>query len=161
MIGGGGNGDHPSFAVVTAASEALAKIGFKLDINDLADSSIMWNATEAGTAEIWCAAWSATLDPDMYQVYDSNGGSAYMYEINSPELDQMVEDGRTNTDQTYRKAVYKEALDFIVDFAVEIPVYQRQECSLYSTERVNMDSVTPDQSTYYNWMNEAYNVELN
>ena len=161
MIGGGGNGDHPSFAVVTAASEALAKIGFKLDINDLADSSIMWNATEAGTAEIWCAAWSATLDPDMYQVYDSNGGSAYMYEIKSPELDQMVEDGRTNTDQTYRKAVYKEALDFIVDFAVEIPVYQRQECSLYSTERVNMDSVTPDQSTYYNWMNEAYNVELN
>lgn len=161
MIGGGGNGDHPSFAVVTAASEALAKIGFKLDINDLADSSILWNATEAGTAEIWCAAWSATLDPDMYQVYDSNGGSAYMYEIKSPELDQMVEDGRTNTDQTYRKAVYKEALDFIVDFAVEIPVYQRQECSLYSTERVNMDSVTPDQSTYYNWMNEAYNVELN
>lgn len=161
MIGGGGNGDHPSFAIVTAASEALAKIGFKLDINDLADSSIMWNATEAGTAEIWCAAWSATLDPDMYQVYDSNGGSAYMYEIKSPELDQMVEDGRTNTDQTYRKAVYKEALDFIVDFAVEIPVYQRQECSLYSTERVNMDSVTPDQSTYYTWMNEAYNVELN
>lgn len=161
MIGGGGNGDHPSFAVVTAASEALAKIGFKLDINDLADSSILWNATEAGTAEIWCAAWAATLDPDMYQVYDSNGGSAYMYEIKSPELDQMVEDGRTNTDQTYRKAVYKEALDFIVDFAVEIPVYQRQECSLYSTERVNMDSVTPDQSTYYNWMNEAYNVELN
>ena len=161
MIGGGGNGDHPSFAVVTAASEALAKIGFKLDINDLADSSILWNATEAGTAEIWCAAWSATLDPDMYQVYDSNGGSAYMYEIKSPELDQMVEDARTNTDQTYRKAVYKEALDFIVDFAVEIPVYQRQECSLYSTERVNMDSVTPDQSTYYTWMNEAYNVELN
>lgn len=161
MIGGGGNGDHPSFAVVTAASEALAKIGFKLDINDLADSSILWNATEAGTAEIWCAAWAATLDPDMYQVYDSNGGSAYMYEIKSPELDQMVEDGRTNTDQTYRKAVYKEALDFIVDFAVEIPVYQRQECSLYSTKRVNMDSVTPDQSTYYNWMNEAYNVELN
>lgn len=161
MIGGGGNGDHPSFAVVTAASEALAKIGFKLDINDLADSSIMWNATEAGTAEIWCAAWSATLDPDMYQVYDTNGGSAYMYEINSPELDQMVEDARTNTDQTYRKAVYKEALDFVVDFAVEIPVYQRQECSLYSTERVNMDSVTPDQTTYYTWMNEAYNVELN
>ena len=161
MIGGGGNGDHPSFAIVTAASEALAKIGFKLDINDLADSSILWNATEAGTAEIWCAAWSATLDPDMYQVYDSNGGSAYMYEIKSPELDQMVEDGRTNTDQTYRKAVYKEALDFIVDFAVEIPVYQRQECSLYSTERVNMDFVTPDQSTYYTWMNEAYNVELN
>lgn len=161
MIGGGGNGDHPSFAIVTAASEALAKIGFKLDINDLADSSILWNATEAGTAEIWCAAWSATLDPDMYQVYDSNGGSSYMYEIKNPELDQMVEDARTNTDQTYRKAVYKEALDFIVDFAVEIPVYQRQEASLYSTERVNMDSVTPDQTTYYTWMTEVYNVELN
>lgn len=41
-------------------------------------------------------------------------------------------EGRTNTDQAFRKAVYKEALDFIVDYAVEIPVYQRQNASVFS-----------------------------
>lgn len=44
--------------------------------------------------------------------------------------DELVMEGRTNTDQAYRKAVYKEALDFIVDYAVEIPVYQRQNASV-------------------------------
>ena len=61
MIGGGGIGDHPSFGVATAAAEALASIGFTLTINDLSDTSIMWAATEGGTAELWCAAWTATF----------------------------------------------------------------------------------------------------
>ncbi|MBQ7434106.1 MAG: ABC transporter substrate-binding protein [Lachnospiraceae bacterium] len=160
MIGGGGSGDHPSFGIVTAASEALATIGFELKINDLADSSILWSATEAGTAEIWCAAWSATLDPDMFQIYHSDGGSAYMYRIYSDELDEMVLAGRTNTDQTYRKAIYKEALDFIVDYAVEIPIYQRQEGTVYGVERIDMDTVTPDQTTYYTWFNELEKIAM-
>lgn len=160
MIGGGGSGDHPSFGIVTAASEALASIGFELKINDLADTSILWSATEAGTAEIWCAAWSATLDPDMYQIYHSEGGSAYMYRIYSSDLDELVVAGRTNTDQTYRKAIYKEALDFIVDYAVEIPIYQRQEGTAYSVERINMDTVAKDQTTYYSWFNDIETIEM-
>lgn len=160
MIAGGGSGDHPSFGIVTAASEALATIGLELKINDLADSSILWSATEAGTAEIWCAAWSATLDPDMFQIYHSDGGSAYMYRIYSDELDEMVLAGRTNTDQTYRKAIYKEALDFIVDYAVEIPIYQRQEGTVYGVERIDMDTVTPDQTTYYTWFNELEKIAM-
>jgi peptide/nickel transport system substrate-binding protein len=161
MIGAGGNGDHPSMGIVTAASEALATIGFDLTINDLSDTSVLWSATEGGTAELWCAAWSATLDPDMFQVYHSEGGSAYMYRIYSDELDQMVLDAKTNTDQAYRKAKYKECLDFIVDYAVEIPVYQRQECTLYSAERINLDTVAKDQTTYYKWMAEIQNLEMN
>ena len=35
VIGGDGIGDHPSFAVLTDASAALATIGFELKINDL------------------------------------------------------------------------------------------------------------------------------
>jgi peptide/nickel transport system substrate-binding protein len=159
MIGGGGTGDHPSFGILTAAKEALATVGFDLEINDLSDSSVMWSALSSGEAEIWCAAWSATLDPDMFQVYHSEGGSAYNYAIYSDELDELVMEGRTSTDQAFRKAVYKEALDFIVDYAVEIPVYQRQEGSVFSAERINVDSITPDQTTYYSY--ELEKIQMN
>lgn len=161
MIGASGSGDHPSFGILTAASEALATIGFELSINDLSDTSILWNALSGGSAEIWCAAWQATLDPDMFQIYHSEGGSAYMYAIYSDELDELVMEGRTNTDQAFRKAVYKEALDFIVDYAVEIPVYQRQEGTVYSSARINMDTVTPDQTTYYTYIMELEKIQLN
>ncbi|MBE5823982.1 MAG: ABC transporter substrate-binding protein [Butyrivibrio sp.] len=161
MIGGGGSGDHPSFGILTAASEALKTIGFDLVINDLADTSILWSALEAGTAELWCAAWQTTLDPDMFQIYHSEGGSAGHYRIYSDELDELVSEARTVTDQAVRKALYKEALDFVVDFACEIPVYQRQDCTVYSSQRVNVDSITPDQTTYYTFMDEIYKIAMN
>ncbi|WP_051209327.1 ABC transporter substrate-binding protein [Butyrivibrio sp. WCD3002] len=153
MIPADGSGDHPSFGILTAAKEDLAKIGFDLIINDLSDSSVLWTATEGGTAEIWCAAWGATIDPDMFQVYHSEGGSAYMYRINQPELDDLIIEARSTTDQAVRKAIYKECLDYIVDYAVEIPIYQRQECSVYAPERVNVDEsvMLQDQTTFYNF----------
>ena len=160
MIGGGGIGDHPSFGVATAAAEALASIGFTLTINDLSDTSIMWAAIEGNTAELWCAAWSATLDPDMYQIYHSEGGTAYQYSIYDEELDKLVEEGRNSTDQTYRKAVYKEALDFVVDFAVEVPVYQRQEATLISTARINEETIPKDLTSYYTFVYEIEKLQL-
>lgn len=161
MIGGSGKGDHPSFGILTAASEALKTIGFDLTINDLADGTIMWDALNSETAEMWCAAWQATLDPDMFQIYHSEGGSANYYAIYSDELDELVMEGRTNTDQAYRKAVYKEALDFIVDYAVEIPVYQRQNASVFSTQRVNADSIPQDLTTFYSYLNEIEKIQMN
>ena len=133
--------------------EDLEKIGFDLVINDLSDSSVLWSATEGGTAEIWCAAWGSSIDPDMYQIYHSEGGSAYMYRINQKELDDMVMDARSTTDQAVRKAIYKEALDYIVDYAVEIPIYQRQQCSIYAMDRIDVDNseMLHDQTTFYNF----------
>ena len=160
-IPAGGNGDHPSFGILTAASEALKSIGFDMVINDLSDTSQLWDGINGGTIDMWCAAWSATPDPDMFQVYHSEGGSAKNYRIYQPELDELVMEGRTSTDQEYRKAVYKEALDYIVDYAVEIPVYQRQECMIYSAERVNADSIVKDPTPFWNYRAEIEKIEMN
>ena len=163
-----GAGDHPSFMMLNLASDALAKIGITLNVKDLANSSDLWTGISADQVPMWCAAWGATPDPDMYQVYYSGvesgrepGGSNYMYDIADPELDELILDARTNMDQSYRKAMYKSCLDIIIDWAVEVPVYQRQNAIIFSTERVKMDSVTPDITTYYGWLKEIQNIELN
>ncbi|MBQ8031035.1 MAG: ABC transporter substrate-binding protein, partial [Butyrivibrio sp.] len=101
-----------------------------------------------------------TLDPDMFQIYHSEGGSANRYRIYSDELDKLVLEAKTVTDQAVRKALYKEALDFVVDFACEIPVYQRQDCTIYSSERVNVESIIPDQTTYYTYLDEIYKIAM-
>ena len=67
---------------------------------------------------------------------------------------------RQSTDQTYRKTLYKEALDIVADWAVEIPMYQRQNCIIFSTERINMDTVTPDITTYWTWRNDIEKLEM-
>ena len=61
MIPADGTGNHPAFALLTDASAALKSIGFNLNINDLSDQNVLWNSLNAGTQELWCAAWQATM----------------------------------------------------------------------------------------------------
>ena len=167
LIPADGKGDHPSFMILTEASKALEKIGVHLIVTDLSDSTQLWDTIEADQADMFAAAWGATVDPDMYQIYFSGmdgkaaGGSNYMYDINDAELNKLILDARASLDQSYRKTMYKACLDIIVDWAVEVPVYQRQNAVIFSTERVNMETVTPDITTFYGWLSEIQNVELN
>lgn len=157
-----GVGDHPVFAVATNASNALKTIGIDLQVNDLSNSSALWDNLDAGAVDMWCAAWGATVDPDMYQIYhSSNTTNSNHYRIADEQLDELIMAGRVSADQTYRKATYKQALDVILDWAVEVPAYQRKNCVLFSTERVNIDTVTPDITTFWGWINDIQNVEMN
>ncbi len=162
-----GVGDHPAFAILTNAQASLAKIGMELKINDPADSNILWDALDAGTQELWTAAWGTTIDPDMYQVYHSSGvpgaggSDSNHYHIQDEELDQLIVDARLSDDQSYRKAIYKQALDVIIDWAVEIPTYQRLNVIIFSTERLNVDTLTPDITTFWGWLNDVELLEMN
>ena len=167
IIPADGIGDHPSFAILTDAQAALAKIGIELKINDPADSNVLWDALDAGTQNIWCAAWGSTIDPDMYQVYHSSnivglgGSDSNHYHIQSETLDQLMLDARSSADQDYRKQVYRACLEEIMDWAVEIPAYQRQNIVIASTERVNIGTVTPDVTTYWGWLSEVNTMQMN
>ena len=168
MIPADGTGDHPAFMILTLAKDALEEIGMKLVVNDLSNSSDLWTALNAGQGEIWCAAWGASVDPDMFQVYYSDiangganpGGSQYMYNIEDPNLDDMILAARASADQGYRKTVYKACLDTIIDWACEVPTYQRQNVIIFSTERIDIDTVTPDITTFYDWKRELENIVL-
>lgn len=166
IIPGDGAGDHPSFAILTDAAAALKTIGITLTVNDPADSNVLWDKLDAGTQELWCAAWGATIDPDMYQIYYSSnivgkgGTNSNHYHIVDADLDTLIMEARKSDDQSYRKAAYKQCLDIILDWGVEVPVYQRQNCIIFSAERVNTDSVTPDITTFYGWMSEIENMQL-
>ncbi len=166
IIPGDGQQDHPSYNVLSMAREAFETIGFTLIINDPADSNVLWNALDSGEQEMWCAAWGSTIDPDMYQVYHSNnivgkgGTDSNHYHLADAQLDQLIMDARTSDDQSFRKTVYKQCLDIIVDWAVEIPAYQRQNCVVFSTERINLDTLTPDITTFWGWMNDIEKLEM-
>ena len=144
----------------------LEKIGITLNINDPADANVLWDALDSGMQEMWTAAWGATIDPDMYQVYHSNnvvgkgGTDSNHYHIADPKLDELIMEARRSDDQAFRKAVYKQALDLVVDWAVEVPAYQRQNSIIFSTQRINLDTVTPDITTFWGWMNDLELLEM-
>lgn len=159
-IGASGNGDHPSFQTLTNAAAALKTIGFTLTVNDMANASDLFASYQSGAAEGWVAAWQSTNDPDMFQLYHSQGATNY-YAINDADLDELIMAARHTTDQEARKAMYKEAMEIILDWGVELPVYQRSEATIFSTERVNIDTIAKDQTPYWTYKSELNNLELN
>ncbi len=156
-IGAGGDGDHPSFLLLKNAADAFKKIGFTLNVNDLAQAADLYASYQTGVAELWCAAWQASSDPDMFQLYHSEGSTNY-YQINDPELDDLIVEARSSTDETFRKGLYKAAMEIIMDWGVEVPVYQRSEAYIVSTERVDVSSLPTDMTPYWGWDAEVENI---
>ena len=158
MVPGQGEQDHPAYGVAVAASEALATVGITLQVNDVGTDT--WqNAINSNEVEIWCGAWKATADPDMYQIYHSSnanglGTNSNTYQIMDDELDQLIMDGRGSSDTDFRKATYKSAMEIIMDWGVELPLYQRKDAYVSSTERVVTDSLPQDMTPYWVWYAE-------
>ncbi len=171
IVPGEGTGDHPVANVINNTSEALKTIGITLELNDPTDTTLLWAALDTGNQEMWAAAWGSTIDPDMYQVYHSNnrlpdkGGASNStqsnhYQIADAELDELIMAARESDDENYRKTVYKQCLDIIMDWAVEVPAYQRKNLIIFSTQRLNHDTLTKDITTYWGWMAEIEKLEL-
>lgn len=158
MIPGHGLQDHPAYGVAVAASEVLADLGITLQVNDVGVA--VWNnALEGNTAMMWAAAWQATPDPDMTQVYHSSnahglGTNSNHYSVEDAALDELIVAGRSSADLEYRKSVYKDAMGIIMDWGCELPLYQRKDCTVFSTERVDTDTIPADMTPYWPWYAE-------
>ena len=165
MIPGQGQQDHPAYGIAVKAKELLGEIGFEITIADVGTS--VWSSQlTANTCDMWAAAWQSTADPDMYQVYhssnaDGKGTNSNHYQIKDADLDEIIVDARSSADNTYRKAAYKEALEIILSWGVELPLYQRKDGTVLSTDRVKVDTLPADMTPYYGWSAEIYDLELN
>ena len=170
--------DHPAYASLKRAAEILNAHGFdievKTDINAL-------KKLNNGDLTVWAAAWGAGVDPDMYQVYhiDStagstanwgyraikkNAGGKYDTELNLvKELSDIIDRARETLNESQRAAYYKEALDIVMELAVELPTYQRSDLFAYNTNIIDVNSLTPaSELTPYNGpMSRIWEVSLN
>ena len=158
MIPGQGQQDHPAYGVAVAASEVLADLGITLQVNDVG-TSVWNNALESNTAMMWAAAWQATPDPDMTQVYSSsnahgNGTNSNHYSVDDAALDELIAAGKSSADIEYRKSVYKEAMEIIMDWGCELPLYQRKNCYVTSSIRIDNDTMPKDMTPYWGWYAE-------
>ena len=158
-IGAQGNGDHPTFQVLTNAAAALKTIGMNLIVNDMANASDLYASYQSGEAEGWVAAWQSTNDPDMYQLYHSKGSTNY-YMIDDADLDELILAARQTTDQEARKVMYKEAMEVIMDWGVELPVYQRSDATIFSSERIDISTIPQDMTPYWTFLSEIDKIQV-
>lgn len=169
--------DHPAYNAMVHASELLNKIGFNITVSTDAQAL---KKLSTGSLTVWAAAWGSTIDPDMYQVYhkDSNATSVlnwgykqilrdentYSEEIEIiNELSELIEKARETDDQTTRKNLYSKALDLVMQLAIELPTYQRDDLFAFNTNKIDVSTLTPDSETspYKSLTSDMHLISLN
>ena len=154
----GSSNDHPAALMFERAAESLNSIGFKISVK-----TDNWALKKLATGDfaVWAAAWSSTIDPDMYQVYhiESNAGSTsnwgypamksdrdkYSYELEIvTALSELIDKARETTVQSERIPIYKNALEKVMELAVEMPTYQRKDLTVFNSAKIDRNSLTPD-----------------
>lgn len=167
--------DHPAFNALYKAGELLNKCGFQIIVTTDANALKKLNS---GALTVWAAAWGSTIDPDMYQFYHkeskatsvlnwgykqilANNGGKYDTELEIVErLSELIEAGRETDVQSERETIYKEALDVVMELAVELPTYQRKDLFAYNTNKIDVDSFNKELSAFSGLTNEIWNLSL-
>lgn len=168
--------DHPAYQAMKHASEILNKLGFLINVTT--DSNAL-KKLATGDLTVWAAAWGSTIDPDMYQVYHkdstatsvlnwgykqikANVGGKYDYEnALIEELSEYIDLGRSTTDEDERARIYKVALDMVMELAIELPTYQRDDLFAYDANKIDKNTLNTDVSPYKGLMSDLHKVSLN
>ena len=156
-IAGSSLTDHPTYKVFRDAAALLNELGW--DVEVVCDTQAL-TKINTGSLEVWAAAWSSALDPDLYQVYhkDSTATSTlawgYNYLKNSgtaeeldilDELSDLIDDARSTNDQAERAKLYEQAMEQILELAIELPVYQRSVLYAFNSKVIDA-STLPTES---------------
>ncbi len=173
-IAGSNLQDHPTYKVFRDAAALLNSLGW--DVEVVCDTQALTKIA-TGSLEVWAAAWSSALDPDMYQVYhkDSSATSTlawgYNYLKNSGtaeemdilnELSDYIDQARETNDQAARADLYKKAMEQVLELAVELPVYQRSVLYAYNSKVIKADSIPTESeiNPYSSPLDRIWEIEF-
>ena len=173
-IAGSNLTDHPTYQVFQTAAKLLNECGW--DVEVVADSQALTKLS-TGSLAVWAAAWGTTVDPDMYQVYhkNSNASSVKAWGYNAilsndsywkereilDKMSEIIDDARETDDREVRTALYEEAMGYVLDLAVELPVYQRQQLYAYNSNVIDSSSFPDDINPYSSPLDRLWEIKFN
>ena len=167
--------DHPTYQVFQTAAKLLNECGW--DVEVIADTQALTKLS-TGSLAVWAAAWGTTVDPDMYQVYHKNSNassvkawgytqilaneSAYWMEMDILNaMSEIIDDARETDVQADRTALYEEAMGYVLDLAVELPVYQRKQLYAYNANILDSTSFPTEINPYSSPLDRIWEIKLN
>ncbi|MGI6732889.1 MAG: ABC transporter substrate-binding protein [Anaerovoracaceae bacterium] len=157
-VGGEGTMDHPAALVFTQMKTDLEEMGGKLEIID-SDMSVLVEGLYQGSWDLWAASWELTVDPNMSSRY-LTGAEANYYGLSNGELDSLLQKADSTANMELRKELYRDAMELIMDEAVELPLYQRQNLLVYNPDVIDSASMPEKITEFYSFLEEIHKISL-
>ena len=173
-IAGSNLTDHPTYQVFQTAADILNECGWEIEV--VPDTNALTKLA-TGSLAVWAAAWGSTVDPDLYQVYHKNSTATsvlawgYREILASPDqypeetailtdLSNVIDEARETDDRIVRTRLYEEALNYILDLAVELPVYQRKVLYAYNANVIDTGSLPTELNPYSSPLDRIWELKF-
>ena len=166
--------DHPTYLVFRDAAALLNEMGWNIQV--VSDTQALIKLS-TGSLAVWAAAWGSTVDPDMYQVYHKNSTATsvlawgYREILASPgqyveenaileELSKVIDEARETEDREDRIELYREAMGYVLDLAVELPVYQRDVLYAYNSNVIDSNTMPNEINPYTSPLDKIWEIDF-
>lgn len=107
-----GNKTREQSAVII--QQALKKVGMEVKVN-----LMEWNAfldhIDSDKKQAYILGWSLGFDPDAHSIFHTDGGFNAMTGYSNAQVDKLIEQGRTTTDQAKRKEIYGQMQNILAE----------------------------------------------
>lgn len=117
-------GEYPeTVSAAQAISSQLEEVGITVKIRTL-DFGQWLDEQGKGNFDSFMLGWLGNMDPDEFYYAQHHTGAGFNFQgYSNPQVDELLDRGRTETDQTTRKQLYDDAAKQIVDDASYIYLY--------------------------------------
>ena len=172
-IAGSSLTDHPTYATFQKAATILNECGWNVEV--VADTQALTKLS-TGALAVWAAAWGTTIDPDMYQVYHKNSTATsvlawgYKEILNQDgydtekdilnKLSEVIDDARSTDNRKDRSDYYKTAMGYVLDLAIELPVYQRKVLYAYNADVIDSSSLPETINPYTSPLDKIWEIKF-
>ncbi|MDD7402788.1 MAG: ABC transporter substrate-binding protein [Butyribacter sp.] len=145
---------NPLYPVIEAAAQTLQEMGLALKVVSVDGEKQLQQKLRTKKQQIWVGKRSA-FDMNMQARY---GTKDNLFGIYDDVLNGTIQDLQQHMTSAERKETYQRCFERIMDWAVEVPVCEYRQIMLYSSKRIDEDTIAEDTTLYYSWMNEIQKV---
>ena len=137
-----GSEEDLAYAVLSAYKDKLSSKGITLEIV-ITDESGLENAIISGEADIWIENIPDGATCDKYDYYNSNG-SLNKTALKNPDIDTLTHSIRAAVGFSDKAQMTASLMKLVMEQAVELPLFQLQQITIYNTETVNPESFSEE-----------------
>lgn len=152
-------------SLLANAGPMFEKIGIRLDVVKNVSEKHFNRALKKGNVQMWFGFSETKPNGDLYEMFHSSDGKSdagrrNYFQIRDSDLDEYIEETLHVTGMKKSVELYGKCYEKVMEWAVVVPFYQERDISIFSSSRINMDTITPDITTYYGWWDEIHSVEM-
>ncbi len=153
------------YTMMKNVKDVMNELGMYLKIDHSKTQKQIDKVLKKGRQQIWCGFEKTDVDGALYDQFHSHSarykaGKTNYFHIADSDLDEYIEESMQTVSLKRSRRLYRKSYEKIAEWAVDVPVYQKRNISIFSSSRINMETIAPDITSYYDWTDEIQKVEM-